>query len=67
MTPLSEKPSIYVLLAARTYLSRSSGDAINEFRLYDRLSEVFDVYYNNDLFISEKDHIGVADCFCLPV
>lgn len=55
------KPSLYAVLAKRPRIAPTSGDAINELRLYSRLSAYFDVFYNNEPFSEEKQEIGDPD------
>ncbi|SFG40638.1 hypothetical protein SAMN04488020_102130 [Palleronia marisminoris] len=44
------KKSLYALYSNVDRIEPSTGDRINEIRLLSRLSEYFDVYYNNEIF-----------------
>lgn len=57
MTP--RRLSLFALYSNVDRIEYTSGDRINELRLISRLARFFDVYYNNELFLPEKEAVGL--------
>jgi len=55
----TERPSIYVAVGRQRDLSHGGGDVLNEIKMYRRLGELFDVYYNGQPLRWNEPNFGI--------